>query len=122
MDIQDRKRAEMRVVKAVADAAFADGRAVAVMYEPGDNPEVIATDWATLEPHLFQCDEEWVVIFDGPQTERDEPRTIGQIMLVWGNDTDVIADYSLSVERYVDAGMDEAMRIDLERDRQLESE
>lgn len=114
-EIRERVDRAMRVVRAIAEKAFAEGNWIRVDYGYECGMCDPHNTWEALEPDLNECDDEWLVFYRDEKTAREtQPLGYGHIYLVYENGHEVIADYSLDVEEFADAGLLEANKIELE--------
>ncbi len=127
--VQERVKREEAVVKGVAEALFAKGYTIAVdfgEYEIVPLPNggyreereqgPVRRCWRMLRRDLGAAEVEHLFVFaPGKTCLMDSPD--GVVTLVWGNDTDVVANYTVNMEEFAKAGYEIAERIDEEKTR-----
>jgi hypothetical protein len=101
MNIETRKRIERAIVDKIIRSAIADNYSVSV-WNGGDEPEIaMSTEYHRIIDAMFATDEETITLHT-PGGKR-----AGMIYLVYGNSGyDVIADYSVALEEFLQPALE----------------
>ncbi len=90
------QKVEKRIVNKLVNEAIKAGYFLTV-FDGEEHPVSNSQDIDLIEKNMFTTDEE-VLYFSRPGTDRGDFIRTGQVLLVYGNGADVIADYSESLD------------------------
>lgn len=101
---------EFEIAKKLIADITAENYTICV-YEGGDFALRYATDHAAILEALASTSDDELLVYEKRDAQGNRNR-VGWIHLVWGNDSDLISDYSIAIEHLVKGADDLADQLD----------